>query len=356
MQKRRTVVLAAILIGVAMVVAGIFFAIHFFSNKTESYRSILVYELEGSASIERDGKEAVNVVENLYLESGDRVKTAADSNMRLKLDDDKYIMVEEESVFRIEAAGNKEDSKTSIYLEQGVITNEIQNKLSNKSSYDVTTPNSVMAVRGTIFRVEIYLDENGDKYTKLSVFEGEVTANLAYPDGTTGEEVQIEAGKEVIIHSNNTVTEYLEEPADIDYTKFSLQTLYYLQDLIANGTTIEGITQEELEKIIQNMKNVNQSKNDSEVNTELETDAETKSDTGAKTSSAAASNVEQGVKTEPEKAEYTVTFLYEGKVFGTQKVGNGKKVIQPKLNPSDQGNWDFDFSQVIKEDTTIEWK
>ena len=71
--------------------------------------------------------------------------------MRLKLDDDKYILVEENSILTIVAEGTKEDSKTAIHLEQGAITNEIQNKLNPNSSYEVTTPNSVMAVREPYF-------------------------------------------------------------------------------------------------------------------------------------------------------------------------------------------------------------
>lgn len=404
MQKRRTVVLVAIFICVATVVVGIVLAIHFFSNKTESYRSILVYELEGSAVIEREGIEAINAVENLYLESGDRVKTAADSYMRLKLDDDKYIMVEEESVFHIKATGNKVDSKTSIYLEQGTITNEIQNKLSDKSSYEVTTPNSVMAVRGTIFRVEVYLDKNGDVYTKVSVFEGEVTVHLVYPDGTTGEEVLIEAGKEIVIHSNEKITEYLGNPSSINYQDFSPRTLYSLCELMANGASIAGTSREELEKLIQNMLNVDDYGNDSEANTksdmesdtksdtkpdtepdtksdtesdtksdtepdtksdmepdtksdtESDTKSDTESDTKSDTESDTESDEEPVTKPEPETAEHTVTFMYKSKVFGTQKVENGQKVMRPKLNPSYEGNWDFDFSKVIEEDIVIEWK
>ena len=397
MQKNRAVILATSLFGTIMVVAGIAFAIHFFSNKPESYRSILVYEIEGSAEIERDGAEAINAVENLYLESGDRAKTATDSNMRLKLDDDKYIMVEEESVLRIEATGNKVDSKTSIYLEQGAIINEIQNKLSDKSSYGVTTPNSVMAVRGTIFRVEIYFDENGDAYTKLSVFEGKVTAHLVYPDGTTGEEVQVEAGKEVIIHSNEELTEYLGEPSDINYQDFSLQTLHALHELMVNGASITGISQEELERMIQNLISAEDDENDSEPNTEAEaepdaeldtepdTEPDAESDTEAEAEPDAESNITSGTESdaesdttsgtesnaesdttsgtesdtasdeEPDTTEHTVTFLYEGRVFGTQTVVNGQNVMRPKLNPAADGEWDFDFSQVIEEDISIEW-
>ena len=47
----------------------------------------------------------MEAVENLYLESGDRITVSGDSYIRLKLDDDKYIMVEENSVLAIIAEG-----------------------------------------------------------------------------------------------------------------------------------------------------------------------------------------------------------------------------------------------------------
>lgn len=48
--------------------------------------------------------------------------------------------------------------------------NYLSEKLSEKSSYEVTVPNSTMAVRGTVFRVAIVYDEGGDSYTTVQVF------------------------------------------------------------------------------------------------------------------------------------------------------------------------------------------
>ncbi|MDD6069281.1 MAG: hypothetical protein PUC12_00485, partial [Clostridiales bacterium] len=128
---------------IIVIVVTVFF-IKGFSKTEDFYRSIQIYDLKGTATIEREGIGTMNAVQNLYLESGDRICVGEDSFMRLKLDDDKYIMVEENSILLIVAEGTKTDSQTSIHLEQGAITNEIQNKLNDKSAYDVTTPNSVM--------------------------------------------------------------------------------------------------------------------------------------------------------------------------------------------------------------------
>ena len=47
------------------------------TNKEEAYRSILVYEIDGSAMIERADVGSMNAAENLYLESGDMISQLA---------------------------------------------------------------------------------------------------------------------------------------------------------------------------------------------------------------------------------------------------------------------------------------
>ncbi|MCM1212634.1 MAG: hypothetical protein NC318_13660 [Blautia sp.] len=57
-----------------------------------------------------------------------------------------------------------------------------------------------------------------------------------------------------------------------------------------------------------------------------------------------------------ENSTYTVTFQYQGQVFGTQKVKKGQKATQPMLQPAASGAWDFDFSKEITKNVTVEWK
>ncbi|MDE7063135.1 MAG: FecR family protein [Lachnospiraceae bacterium] len=335
MKKATLLKMIAIFVGAAAVITGILLAVFHFSKSADSYRSILIYELEGRADIERKGTGTFAAAENLYLESGDRIMVLAESFMRLKLDDDKYIMVEENSTLSIAAAGTKEDSRTTIHLEQGAITNEIQNSLSPDSMYEVTTPNSVMAVRGTTFRVEILYDKDGEVYSKLSTFEGKVVCRLIYPDGTMDEEVPVDAGKEVIIHSNQDLTEYLTDHSDINYEDISMETLYLLQELMENGTQIAGIDREELDELIHRLEG-NESPEDSEEPEDTQQ----------------AENTDASANTQT----YTVTFVYQGAVFGTQSVQGGENAVRPRLSPTASGTWDFDFSIAINSNTTIEWK
>lgn len=231
---------------VAVIAAAV---IVFLLNREETFRSILVYEVDGTALIERDGIGSMNAAENLYLESGDQVSVAQDSSMRMRLDDDKYVMAEAETIFSVEAAGTDKNSRTRIRLEQGAITNEIRNPLSEGSQYETSTPNAVMAVRGTIYRVELYMDENGGKTTKVSCFQGKVGATPILSDGSFGEEILVPAGCELIIYSDGTV----EGPVEIRYQKLSKQSLLILRGLLENGQSMEGITLDELTGIMEDV-------------------------------------------------------------------------------------------------------
>ena len=250
-----------IIIGICATVAVIVAAvIILLVNKEEAFRSILVYEVEGTAVIERESVGSMNAAENLYLESGDRVSIGQDSSMRMKLDDDKYVMAEADTIFSIEAKGTDVNSKTKICLEQGAITNEIQNPLSKDSQYETSTPNSVMAVRGTIYRAEIFTDENGNQNTKMCCFQGKVEIKPILPDGTYGEEVLVPAGSELIIYNDGTT----DSTRDIAYEELPMQALQTLKKLLESGQSMEGVTLEYVEELINKEADISEEPEESE--------------------------------------------------------------------------------------------
>lgn len=301
---------ATIAVASVAVVAGTVMAVNHLSKTKDTYRSILIYEIEGNAEIEREGMGKFSGTENLYLESGDQLTVEPESFTRLRLDEDKYVMVEEDSALSIEAAGTEEDSRTKINLTKGAIINEIQNPLSASSTYEVTTPNSIMAVRGTIFRVEIYYDENGEIFTKVSVFDGKVSSRLIYPDGTMEEEVMTGDGKEVIIHSNQELTEYLGEVRDIQYGELPLASLYAIRDMMDNGKLIEGITRKELAELILKMEEKDNLPDESET-VEPETVKETESAETAESTEEEPDTEEENTRRQSQAARAEVNRLPE---------------------------------------------
>ena len=92
-------------------------------EEEEAYRVIQVLEMSGSVSVERQDMGTISVYKDMRLESGDRITVGAESWLKIKMDEDKYILVEPDSVLRLEAAGNSEDSKTTLHLETGAVSN-----------------------------------------------------------------------------------------------------------------------------------------------------------------------------------------------------------------------------------------
>lgn len=299
-----------IVIAAAVVVAAVIAVIVvLMSKKKDAYRVIKIYEVEGTAYVQRDGIDDLEPYANMLLQSGDTVRVDSGS-MTLKLDEDKYIYVEPDTEFSLVAEGSGADSKTTIELKKGAITNEIRDKLSTDSSYEVNTPNATMAVRGTIFRVEITYDEDGVCYTKVSTLDGKVASRLVYADGTISEkEVLVEYGYEVVIYQDDKNTDYLGGVEPIDFSKLPESLQERFADLI-----------EELKE---------------------ELGIKTENDTN---------------DTDQKQSSYTVTFLYKGTVFGTQTVQAGTCAKEPTLMPEAEGSWDYDFTKPVDEDITIEWK
>lgn len=408
-------------------------AVVLLSKKEETFRSILVYDVQGSAVIERASVGTMDAVENLYLESGDRVSVASDSGLRMKLDDDKYVMAEANTVFSVEADGTEADSRTKICLEQGAITNEIQNPLREGSHYETSTPNSVMAVRGTIYRVELCKDKDSDKEnqtTKLCCFQGNVGTKPILPDGTYGEEVMVPAGSELSVYQDGTVGEV----KDIVYEELPIQAIQNLVKLMENGQSITGISLEELKRLVDGTEDAGdvsergteprqqpeeeqteqsetaeaaaENAADQEEDAQIHTGTDTAKNGTAKQakkeraeasqpavssplpakkaepanggsgnsdSNGGGSNQDQpskpdqpgkpnkpGKPDKPDKPDqpeaYTVTFMYQGKVFATQTVKSGETAAAPVLLPAADGAWDFDFGTKIQADTTVTWK
>lgn len=193
--------LAILLILIGLMSAGC-------AGNKEDYRQIQVYKIDGSATVDRQGS-SMEAYENMQLLSGDTVETGSNSNLQLLLDQDKYILVEPNSRLSLQATGNSQDSYTHIYLEKGAIVNQLDNPLSQESSYEVTTPNSTMAVRGTTFRVEVDYNDKEESFTKIHVTSGKVEVELVFPDGSKKEPVDLESGEEVLVRGDVAISEYV---------------------------------------------------------------------------------------------------------------------------------------------------
>lgn len=214
-------------------------------NSPDSYRIVKVFEINGTATINRKSTGEIEAYVGMSLETGDKISVAPDSALRLALDDDKYILLDASTEMVLEADGTAENSRTVITLSKGTILNEITQKLSTESSYEVNTPTSTMSVRGTIFSVTV--TEDGDEtYTDVSVLDGTVGGKITFPDGTSdGDEVLIPKGKAAKIKMDTKTTVWVFDDNDIDLKELPKSVLYALKDIIEGGkqtaVTIEDI-------------------------------------------------------------------------------------------------------------------
>ena len=94
---------------------------------------------------------------------------------------------------------------------------------------------------------------------------------------------------------------------------------------------------------------------ESESKTEPESETETESETEPESETESESEIESESQTEETKA-CIVTFTYMGAVFGTKTVKAGQTISVPRLSPSASGEWDYDFSEPVTDDITINWK
>ena len=163
-----------------------------------TYRNVKVLETEGEAYVTRKDTQ-ISVYEQMIIQGGDSMVTGEDGRVDLQLDDDKYLVVEEDSQVEFELEGNKEKGAICIHLNQGAVYNEIDNPLARDDSYEIHTPDGVMAVRGTKFRVSVRTSSNGKKReTRISVFDGTVHVQL---DGNS-DEVFLTEDNEAVINNN----------------------------------------------------------------------------------------------------------------------------------------------------------
>ena len=207
----------------------------------ESYRSIRIVELDGGVTIERESVGNLEASVNMNLSSGDRISTAADSYVVLKLDDDKYMMLGEQGAIKVVAAGDAANSRTEIHLESGSVLNEIQNPLSQDSSYEIVTPNATMSVRGTVFETRNNT-ESGNM--EVLVYEGTVAVAL------DGLEPALYGSGEYTAFTSGDTPQFLEERGVITEEQMNSQMLERLQQINESGRTLD-FGEADLEELIQ---------------------------------------------------------------------------------------------------------
>ena len=190
-------------------------------RRESAYRTIFVEEVIGTVIVENEKEGQHKAYKGLRLVSGDEITVSENSCLTLKVDGDKYIIADAGTHFWVEASGDntsKKNMRTYIYMDSGSILNRLDEKLGVEEVYEVQTPNSTAAVRGTTFRVTVYKDINEkdtdiqvENYTQIEVLKGVVNVELETEEGKkAGESRDLEAGESALIHSNPEISEFVD--------------------------------------------------------------------------------------------------------------------------------------------------
>lgn len=235
-------IIAMIVIGLVVIGVVCFILLR---KKEEAYRNIRVVEVVGEATVQREEIPDLKVYENMNLQSGDVVYTGEKSKVTLRLDDDKYVVIDENSKLTLQAEGTAEDSKTSITLEYGAIFTDIQNKLSEKSDFIVVAPHSVASVRGTQFEVVYRELKDGEgniveKLMKVLIFEGKVSVK---PEGSEEKRITKAGFMEVLKENADGTYGFAAETKQIEAEDLSNLSATYLKEALSETT--DNLTEEE---------------------------------------------------------------------------------------------------------------
>lgn len=220
-------------------------------------RMVSVIEYEGIAEVLKHlQQEAVAVFEGMRIEEGDRLTTGEASSVTMLVDEDKVVRLAENSQADFTAITKASGGEaTSIHLENGTIINDIKSKLDDNITYEITTPNATVSVRGTYFVVYVGPAEGYEGIvTKVNVYDGvlavegaggEVT--ILYGDKSHEEWITLESGLEVpsgnraIVGDKNIYT-----LSGVDFEGLREKDLDRLAEIVKGGTS--AVTLEQIEE------------------------------------------------------------------------------------------------------------
>jgi len=207
----------------------------------ESYRIVKVYQMDGLVSLDRGGSVSAVYV-GMNLKTGDTVTVGKNSHLYLKVDNDKYLMAEPDTVFTLEFSGTQKESKTKILLKAGNVVSRVDQKLDKNASYEVTTSASTMAVRGTLVKTGFLPAPTGGGSTTCTVFEGTATLTPAGQNSVNlvtelygSPSMPVPAGTVVSLSQGADGTIAAPLPAEIDYKEQSLSVLQFLAESTETG-------------------------------------------------------------------------------------------------------------------------
>jgi len=121
---------------------------------------------------------------NMPVVNGDKVETKKQSRCEITYNDGSIVRIDEQSIYTIEKAIIAEDKKeVESSLSIGKLWANLKKLIRGKDSWKLKSPAAVVAVRGTVYR----MNAGADSATQVLVYDGEVKVTpAAFGAGQSG--------------------------------------------------------------------------------------------------------------------------------------------------------------------------
>jgi len=115
---------------------------------------------------------------NMPLNTGDKIETKKQSRCELTYNDGSVVRIDEQSIYTVEQAQFSESQKqVESKLSIGKLWANVKKLVRSNDSWKLKSPVAVVAVRGTIYR----MNAGADSATQVLVYEGNVAVSPAAP-------------------------------------------------------------------------------------------------------------------------------------------------------------------------------
>ncbi|MBR6475432.1 MAG: FecR domain-containing protein, partial [Lachnospiraceae bacterium] len=178
-------ILIPIIAGVLVIIGVVLFLV-LSSDKDDAYFSIKILETKGTVSIDRD-KSSIRADEGLKIRDKDYITVSKDGYARIDCDRSTYARFEHNTEASFIANSEK---KLKIKLIKGEMVVEVQEKYGSGEALNIVTPNTVMAIRGTVVAVRCIPTADGGTRTVNYCLEGKAEVST-----DSGESVTLNAGE-----------------------------------------------------------------------------------------------------------------------------------------------------------------
>ena len=176
-------ILIPIIAGVLAIIGVVLFLVF---TSDDSYYSIKILETKGTVDIDRD-KKSIQAEKGLKIRDKDYITVSDDGYARIDCDRSTYIRFEHNTEASFAANSEK---KLKIKLVKGEMVVEIQDKYESGEALNIVTPNTVMAIRGTVVAVRCIPTADGGTRTVNYCLEGKAEVST-----DSGESVTLNAGE-----------------------------------------------------------------------------------------------------------------------------------------------------------------